>query len=905
MLPEAIDSFGARDILETRAGRVGYYRLGKLAELGLLDLARMPYSIKILLESIVRCENGRDITRDDIEQLARYNPKSPVTLVIPFKPARVLMQDFTGVPALVDLAALRSAMARFNKDPQRINPLLPVDLIIDHSVQVDAYGGPEALEINARTEFERNRERFEFLHWGQRAFRNFSVVPPVNGICHQVDLEWIGKVVQRQKQPNGLDLAFPDTLIGTDSHTPMINGLGVLGWGVGGIEAESVVLGEPHYILAPEVIGFRLEGALPEGTNATDLVLTFTRMLRDKGVVGKIVEFYGPGVAKMSLADRATISNMSPEMGPLAGFFPVDAETLNYLRYTGRTEDEIDLVERYCRAQGLFRESGSPDPEYKEIMEFDLNTVRTCAAGPKRPQDFVLIPDLKNQWEKGLRAPFDKRGFNMTAEELAAEATVHYPDGSTGPLKHGDVVIASITACVNTSNPWVLIGAGLLAKKAVEAGLKVKPYVKTSLAPGSKVVTHYLGEAGLTPYLDQLGFNLAGYGCMTCIGNSGPLPDHIAAAVQGKDLVVSAVLSGNRNFEGRVHPLVRANYLMSPLLVVAYALAGTMDVDLSAEPLGVGKNGRPVFLNDVWPTNREIAQFIPLSQNPQAFIRAYSDLETNNPMWNSLPDTREPVYPWNETSTYIQEPPYFLEMKPEAEPIRPILNARVLVKAGNSVTTDHISPAGDIPVDSPAGRYMISRGIRPEDFNQYGTRRGNDRIMARGTFANVQFRNLLTPGTEGGWTTYLPTGEVTSIYDASLRYKESGTPLVVIAGIDYGMGSSRDWAAKGTQLLGVKAVLVQSFETIHRSNLVGMGVLPLQFKPGQNADTLGLTGRETFSIHVDDTLKPRQDVMVDVVDANGVRRTIVMTCRIDTPIEVEYYRNGGILHMALRRMLNE
>ncbi len=904
MLPGGRDSFGTLDTLDTRAGKVQYYRLSKLTDLGVADVARMPYAIKILLESVVRNENGHEVTRDDVARLAGYDPKSPASIVIPYKPARVLMQDFTGVPALVDLAALRSAMARFGKDPQRINPLLPVDLIIDHSVQVDFYGTRDAVEKNARTEFARNRERFEFLHWGQQAFQNFTVVPPVNGICHQVDLELIGKVVQRQTQ-NGQDVAFPDTLIGTDSHTPMINGLGVLGWGVGGIEAESVVLGEPHYILAPEVIGFRLVGALPEGTNATDLVLTFTRMLRDKGVVGKIVEFYGPGVAKMSLPDRATISNMSPEMGPLAGFFPVDAETLKYLRYTGRTQDEVDLVERYCRAQGLFRTPESPDPEFKEIMEFDLSTVKNCVAGPKRPQDYVLVPDLKGQWEKGLRAPFDKRGFNMTPEQLATEATVHYPDGRTGPLKHGDVVIASITACVNTSNPWVLIASGVLARKAVEAGLTVKPYVKTSFSPGSKVAIDYLGEAGLTPYLEALGFHTTGFGCMTCIGNSGPLPEHIAKAVEEKELVVGAVLSGNRNFEGRVHPLVKANYLMAPPLVVAYALAGTVDIDLSKEPLGTGKNGQPVYLKDIWPTNREIAQYIPLSENPDAFVRAYSDVATNNPMWNSLPDTGEPVYAWNETSTYIQEPPFFLDMTREVEPVRPILNARVLVKAGNSVTTDHISPAGEIPVDSPAGRYMISRGIKPEDFNQYGTRRGNDRIMARGTFANTQFRNLLAPGTVGGWTTYLPTGEVLSVYDASLRYKEAGIPLVVVAGIDYGMGSSRDWAAKGVQLLGVKAVLAQSFETIHRSNLVGMGVLPLQFKPGESAESLGLTGRETFSIHVDDTLQPRQDVKVDVVGEDGAKRTITMMCRIDTPIEIEYYRHGGILQRALRGMLNE
>ena len=898
------DAFGARSVLNTSQEEVVYYRLGRLTEEGIADVSGLPYSIKVLLESVLRNENGREITQDDVLNVARYNPRASASIVIPFKPARVLMQDFTGVPALVDLAALRSAVARFGKDPQRINPELPVDLIIDHSVQVDVYNRPDAPEINAGLEFERNRERFEFLRWGQKSFQNLGIVPPVNGICHQVNLEYLGRIVQRRSE-DGTIVAYPDSLVGTDSHTPMINALGILGWGVGGIEAEAVMLGQPYYRLVPEVLGFRLVGSLPEGITATDLVLTVTQILRKKGVVGKIVEYFGPGVSSMSLPGRATLSNMSPEMGLLAGFFPVDAETLNYLRYTGRSAAQVELVEKYCKVQGLFRTAETPEPEYKEILDLDLSTVEPCLAGPKRPQDRVLAQQMRTQWDHDLRAPLDQRGYDLGDDQIATEVTVNNPDGSSGKLSHGDVVIAAITSCTNTSNPWVLLGAGVLSKKAVEAGLTVKPYVKTSLAPGSKVVTYYLRESGLLPYLEELGFYLAGYGCTTCIGNSGPLPAHVVEAIEKGNLVVASVLSGNRNFEGRINPHTRANYLASPMLVVAYALAGTVNVDLVNEPIGQGAEGKDIYLKDIWPTSEEITAHLDKARYPEAYLNAYRGIETSNEDWNNLAVTSEDVYDWREESTYIQEPPFFAGMSLEAEPITPIENARVLVKVGDSVTTDHISPAGAIPVDSPAGQYLIERGVAPEDFNSFGSRRGNDRVMIRGTFGNLRLRNLLAPGTEGGWTVYLPADEVVTVYEASLRYREAGIPTIVLAGADYGMGSSRDWAAKGTQLLGVKAVLAESFETIHRSNLVGMGVLPLQFKPGESATSLGLTGREAFTIHIDDRLAPHQDVRVDVVGEDGDRRSIAMTCRIDVPIEVEYYRHGGILPMVLRNMLDE
>ena len=897
------DSFGTRSTLITDDGEVTYYRLDKLTEDGVADISSLPYSIKVLLESVLRNENGREIVRDDVLGLARYDSQSAASVVVPFKPARVLMQDFTGVPALVDLSALRSALARFGKDAQLINPEIPVDLIVDHSVQVDVYNSPDALEINTALEFQRNRERFEFLKWGQLAFQNLSIVPPANGICHQVNLEYLGKVV-RQSKEDGVAVAYPDSLVGTDSHTPMINALGILGWGVGGIEAEAVILGQPYYRLVPEVLGFRLTGHLREGVNATDLVLTVTQILRKKGVVGKIMEFFGSGVSSMTLADRALISNMSPEMGLLAAFFPVDAETLNYLRYTGRSEALLELVERYCKAQGLFRTDETPEAAYKEVLELDLSTVETGLAGPKRPQDHVLMKNMKEQWLHDLQAPIEQRGYALPDERLGTEVAIDYPDGQSGTLRHGDVAIAAITSCTNTSNPWVLLGAGILAKKAVEAGLTVKPYVKTSLAPGSKVVTDYLNESGLMPYLEKLGFYLAGYGCTTCIGNSGPLPDHIMEAIESGHLVVASVLSGNRNFEGRINPYTRANYLASPMLVVAYALAGTVNIDLSTEPIGRGTDGKEIYVRDIWPTSEEIKQHLGKARQPKTYVEAYQGIEMGSTDWNNLPVTRENVYDWNPNSTYIQEPPFFVGMDINAPPIHSIEKAMVLVKVGNSVTTDHISPAGAIPVDGPAGQYLIEKGVEPEDFNSFGSRRGNDRVMIRGTFGNVRLRNQLAPGTEGGWTTYFPTDEVTTIYDAALRYKESDTPTVVLAGTDYGMGSSRDWAAKGTQLLGVRAVLAQSFETIHRSNLVGMGILPLQFKPGENAESLGLTGRELFTIHLNDQLTPHQDVRVDITGENGIQNTIMMTCRIDVPIEVEYYRHGGILPMVLRNFLH-
>jgi len=896
------DSFGARSRLELKSGAVSYFRLKALLDKGLADPARLPFSIKVLLEAVLRNENGREVTREDIERLAGYDPKAPAEAEIPFKPARVLMQDFTGVPALVDLAALRSAMARQGKDAQLINPEIPVDLVIDHSVQVDEYGTQNALNVNAELEFARNRERYEFLHWGQKAFDNLTVVPPASGICHQVNLEYLGKVVQRRSL-HGEDFAFPDTLVGTDSHTPMINGLGVLGWGVGGIEAEAAMLGQPIYMLMPGVIGVRLHGAFRPGTTATDLVLTVTQVLRKKGVVGRFIEFCGRGLSALSITDRATVSNMAPEYGATCGFFPVDAQTLDYLRYTGRTDAEIELVEAFCREQELFRTDDTPDPEFMDLVEIDLADIVPSLAGPKRPQDRVTVANLKDHWKHHLQAPITERGFGLGSEDVDIAAQVTYPDGGIGELKHGDVVIASITSCTNTSNPAVMIGAGLLAKKAVEAGLEVKPYVKTSLAPGSKVVTRYLDATGLTPYLDDLGFQTVGYGCATCIGNSGPLPDHIVQAVKGKSLVAAAVLSGNRNFEGRINPHTRANYLASPPLVVAYALAGTVDIDLENEPLGIGENGRTVFLKDVWPASDEIAALMHKAGDPQAFEQVYSTLLTGNDAWNAIPSTSEAVYDWKEESTYIQEPPFFIGMSEKAAPIASIEKARVLVMVGDSVTTDHISPAGSIDPESPAGRFLIGSGIEVEDFNSYGSRRGNDRVMTRGTFANIRLRNQIAPGTEGGWTTYWPTGEVTAVYDASIAYAEKGVPLIVLAGQDYGMGSSRDWAAKGSYLLGIRAVLAQSFERIHRSNLVGMGVLPLQFKPGQGCKSLGLTGDETFDIGLGSDLSPGREIEVGFKRPNGGTGAFAAICRIDTPVEIEYFRNGGILHAVLRRII--
>lgn len=898
-----MNSFGARAEIDTGSGKVHYFRLEKLAKDGIGDISRLPFSIKVLLEAVLRTENGQSVTKDDVIKLATYDPKNPAKIEIPFMPARVLLQDFTGVPAVVDLAALRSAMRKLGGDPQQINPRIPVDLVIDHSVQVDIFNSPKAGEENARIEFERNRERYEFLRWGQQAFQNFRVVPPASGICHQVNLEYLAKVVQ-QRAIDGENYIFPDSLVGTDSHTTMINGLGVLGWGVGGIEAEAVMLDQPTYMLMPEVVGLKLVGQLPEGTTATDLVLIVTQMLRKKGVVGKFVEFYGPGLSTMTVADRATIANMSPEYGATAGFFPVDNNALLYLRQTGRPPQLVNLVERYLKEQGMFRTETSPEPEFKDLLELDLSSVKSCLAGPKRPQDRVELQDMQARWQKALTAPPQEFGFNLKPDQLKANSKFEL-DGSEGELKHGSVVIAAITSCTNTSNPSVMIGAGILAKKAHEKGLTVKPYVKTSLAPGSKVVTDYLDQSGLTPYLEKLGFYLVGYGCTTCIGNSGPLPSPIVEAINKNNLVVAAVLSGNRNFEGRVSPNTKANYLASPPLVVAYAIAGTVDIDLLNEPIGKGKQGKDVYLKDIWPTQAEIAAHLDKAQNPSIFRKDYDGIEKSNNAWNEIPISGGAVYKWQKDSTYIQEPPFFVDMETTTEPIHPIKHAKVLVMVGDSTTTDHISPAGSIAHDSPAGKYLIGEGVEPKDFNSYGSRRGNDRVMTRGTFANIRLKNQMAPGTEGGWTTHVPSGKVMSIYEAAQLYKTANTPTIVLAGKDYGMGSSRDWAAKGTYLLGIKAVIAESYERIHRSNLIGMGVLPLQFRDSENIKNLALTGRETFTINIDADLKPGEEIKIDAVREDGTDFTFDVICRIDTPIEVEYYRNGGILHTVLRNFLKE
>jgi len=919
MTEKTMDLFGARATFDTGNGSAHYYRLHKLEEDGLGAVSRLPFSIKVLLEAVLRECDGYLVNRDDVSNLAAWNARSPGPVELPFKPARVIMQDFTGVPAVVDLAALRSAIARLGGDPQKINPIVPVDLVIDHSVQVDVSGSTIALARNAEIEFERNRERYEFLRWGQQSFDNFRVVPPASGIVHQVNLEYIAQGVRTRSEKDGV-VVFPDSLVGTDSHTTMINGLGIVGWGVGGIEAEAVMLGQPIYMLTPEVVGFRLTGQLNEGVTATDLVLTVTQMLREKGVVGKFVEFYGPGLSTMTLPDRATIANMSPEFGATIGFFPVDEETLRYLRATGRPEELVTLVERYTKEQGLFRTDATPDPEFTDTLALDLGEVVPSLAGPKRPQDRVPLSQMKQAFRQALQAPIERRGYALSGEALDRKMTIIF-NGSGEEVSHGAVVIAAITSCTNTSNPSVMLAAGLVAKKAVEYGLKVKPYVKTSLAPGSKVVTDYLRKAGLTPYLEQLGFYTVGYGCTTCIGNSGPLPDSVVEAITQGELIAAGVLSGNRNFEGRIHPYVRANYLASPPLVVAYALAGQVDIDLVNEPLGYDKDGGPVYLKDIWPSHAEILHQMEQALDPDTFRKEYEGIEHSNERWNAIPVSEGALYKWDPKSTYIQEPPFFADLAPRVEPIQPIQGARVLVKVGDSVTTDHISPAGSFTKNSPAGQYLVSLGVEPKDFNSYGSRRGNDRVMMRGTFANIRLKNQLAPGTEGGWTTYLPTGEVMSIYDAAQRYKgvgsaaradrrvsklaKVGTPLLVLAGKEYGTGSSRDWAAKGSFLLGIRAVLAESYERIHRSNLVGMGVLPLQFKEGQNAETLRLTGQESYTIHIDDDLQPLQDVKVDITDGQGITRSITMTCRVDTLVEVDYYRNGGILQTVLRNFLKE
>ena len=926
------DPFGARDRFDTGSGQAGIYRLTRLEDAGLTRVSALPFSIRVLLESVLRSCDGREVTERDVENLAGWSATGPTdhasrptfgrcparsvpgdpasrgapavpaaAAEIPFKPARVVLQDFTGVPAVVDLAAMRSAMHRLGGDPERINPLLPVDLVIDHSVQVDRFGSPDALARNFELEMARNRERYELLRWGQEAFLNFRVVPPATVIVHQVNLEFLAKGVFLREDAAG-PVALPDTLVGTDSHTTMINGLGVLGWGVGGIEAVAVMLGQPLYFLAPEVIGFEVTGRLPAGATATDLVLTVTQMLRREGVVGKFVEYFGPGVSSMKLADRATIANMAPEYGATVGFFPVDRQALDYLRQTGRTDAEVELVERYTKEQQLYRTDGGPTPSYTKVLSLDLGTVEPSLAGPKEPQDRVPLAAVKESFRRALRAPVAERGFALDEAEVARTAEVAW-SGGTSRIGHGVAVIAAITSCTNTSNPSVMLSAGLLARKAVERGLAVKPYVKTSLAPGSRVVTDYLEKLGLDEALDALGFHTVGYGCTTCIGNSGPLPQPVAEAVAQGNLVAAAVLSGNRNFEGRIHPLVKAVYLASPPLVVAYALAGTVDVDLLNEPLGKGPDGTPVYLKDIWPTEEEIDAAIAEAVQPEMFRRRYGNVFEGNERWNELPVAAGELYCWDPESTYIQEPPFLVDLAPEPGPIGPIRGARVLAALGDSVTTDHISPAGVIAADSPAGRYLQDRGVTPVDFNSYGSRRGNDRVMTRGTFANIRIRNQLAPGTEGGVTRHLPDGEQMSIYEAAVRYQKEGVPLVVLAGAEYGTGSSRDWAAKGTQQSGVRAVIASSFERIHRSNLVGMGVLPLELPKAATWQSLGLTGEETFDMPVDDRLVPGGELTVRATTAAGEVREFPAKVRIDTPVELEYYRNGGILPTVLRKLM--
>ena len=922
------NTFGSRDALAVESARYRIYRLDRLESLAGSTVSRLPFTLKILLENLLRNEDDAFVKRGDIEALATWNPREPRDQEIAFRTARVLLQDFTGVPAVVDLAAMRDAIVRLGGDAKQINPLQPVDLVIDHSVQVDEYGSEAAFLLNVEREFERNHERYLFLKWGQRAFDNFRVVPPGTGICHQVNLEYLGRTVFASEE-EGERVAYPDTLVGTDSHTTMINGLGVLGWGVGGIEAEAAMLGQPLSMLVPEVIGFKLHGKLPAGATATDLVLTVTQMLRAKKVVGKFVEFYGEGLSNLSLADRATIGNMSPEYGATVGFFPCDSETLKYLRFTGRDEHHVKLVEAYCKAQGLFRTDETPDPIFTDTLELNLSSVEPSLAGPRRPQDRVPLRQAKAMYREALHADLARTGTAaakavrrqaqaVSAEpELAAAAVALEPEeqthehggvpvemnGETFTLRHGSVVIAAITSCTNTSNPSVMLGAGLLAKKAVEKGLERKPWVKTSLAPGSKVVTDYYAKAGVQDALNTLGFNLVGYGCTTCIGNSGPLPPPITAAIEENKLVVASVLSGNRNFEGRINPLTRFNYLASPPLVVAYALAGRMDIDLMTEPLGIGTDG-PVFLRDIWPTPTEIQDLILSSVKSEMFTTQYANVFEGDEEWRALDVPTGQTYAWQDDSTYVKNPPFFEGMTRDVPPVQPITGARCLALLGDSITTDHISPAGSIPAASPAGKWLIEQGVTTREFNSYGSRRGNHEVMMRGTFANIRLRNEMAPGTEGGWTQTSPDAKPVPIYDAAMSYAAAGTPLIVIAGKEYGTGSSRDWAAKGTLLLGVRAVIAESFERIHRSNLVGMGVLPLEFTDGATRASLGLTGFETFEIQgVGDDMTPRAILTVRAVSPDGSRKTFKVRSRVDTPEEATYYRNGGILQYVLRTLV--
>ena len=882
------NSFGTRDRLNVGAQAFDIHRLELLEKKISCQLAKLPFSLRILLENLLRCEDGRFVRPDDIKFLANWTPGA-AEKEIAFMPARVLLQDFTGVPAVVDLATMREAIKRMGGNPRLINPLFPAELVIDHSVQVDSFGSANAFGLNAELEFQRNIERYAFLRWGQTAFQNFKVVPPDTGICHQVNLEYLARVVCAMPSGSRVE-AYPDSVVGTDSHTTMVNALGVFGWGVGGIEAEAAMLGQPSSMLIPDVVGFRLHGKLREGSTATDLVLTVTEMLRKKGVVGKFVEFCGTGLSSLSVPDRATIANMAPEYGATMGFFPVDAETLAYLQFTARSAEQIALVEAYCKEQMLFRTDDMADPIFSDKLELDLSAVEPTVAGPKRPQDRVSLRNAKSSFTKVVEGTPDKH--------VAVRN-----NGDSFDLSSGAVVIAAITSCTNTSNPSLMLGAGLLAKKAVERGLHVKPWVKTSLAPGSKVVTDYLDASGLTKYLEKLNFHLVGYGCTTCIGNSGPLPDAIGAAIKDNNLIAVAVLSGNRNFEGRIHPLVRANYLASPPLVVAYALAGRMDMDLTTESLGSDSAGKPVYLRDIWPTPQEIESTVRDSVTSEMYAKEYANVFEGDARWKSMPVPEGDLYKWDAKSTYIKQPPFFENM-PKAPPaLADIHSARVLAILGDSVTTDHISPAGSIPVDSPAGKYLIANGVKPHEFNSYGARRGNHEVMMRGTFANIRLRNQLAPGTEGCWTLFVPGGEKMTIYDAAVKYREGGVPLVVLAGKEYGSGSSRDWAAKGTRLLGVRAVIAESYERIHRSNLVGMGVLPLEFKAGENRETLGLSGQEVFEIEGVASLSPKKAITVRTKSDDGTTKVFTAIARVDTPEEVSYYHHGGILQYVLRQML--
>ncbi|MCB1173018.1 MAG: aconitate hydratase AcnA [Leptospiraceae bacterium] len=891
------DPFKALTSLDSPAGKYSYYKLGALGTQAELD--RLPFSMRVLLEAALRNLDNFTIHEKDVRNILNWDPAKVPDTELAFHPGRVILQDFTGVPAVVDLAALRSAMVRMGGDPARINPRVQVDLVIDHSVQVDHYGSSESLQQNIEIEFERNRERYEFLKWGQQAFQNFSIVPPGAGIVHQVNLEYLASVALNRD-----GVVFPDSLVGTDSHTTMINGLGVLGWGVGGIEAEAVMLGQPIYMLIPQVVGFKLSGKLAEGITATDLVLRIVEMLRQKGVVGKFVEFYGPALDSLPLPDRATIANMAPEYGATCGFFPVDQETLRYMQATGRDAKQIALVEAYYKAQGLFHTASTPDPVFSDTLELDIGTIEPALSGPKRPQDRINLKDMHSEWQKILTRPVKERGFELSGAALQSKGSIQ--GDYQAEITHGNIVIAAITSCTNTSNPGVMIGAGLVAKKAADKGLKTKEFVKTSLAPGSRVVSDYLDKAGLTDALNQLGFQTVGYGCTTCIGNSGPIPEPVVSAINEGNLVATSVLSGNRNFEGRISPHVKANFLASPPLVVAYAIAGTVNIDLNNDPIGQGSDGQNVYLKDIWPTTAEVQDAVDAAMTPAMYQQRYGDIANANQLWLDIPVSGGQVYEWKAESTYIQEPDFFKDMAMDLADLRDIQGARCLVKVGDSVTTDHISPAGAIPEEMPAGVYLKEKGVSKKDFNSFGSRRGNDRVMTRGTFGNIRLRNQMAPGTEGGWTSLQPENRQMTIYDASMEYQKNGVPLIVLAGTEYGTGSSRDWAAKGTFTLGVKAVIASSFERIHRSNLVGMGVLPLQFKDGATHESLGLTGQESFDIiGIANDMQPMQDLTVVATANDGSKTEFKAQCRLDTPVEIQYFRNGGILHTVLRNFAKE